>query len=47
MIFDQMEDNQTWLPNMVLNGKFSQPYSQYPVWARALCQAVYPLYIVY
>ena len=23
------------LPNMVLYGKFSQPYSQYPVWARA------------
>ena len=29
--------------NMVLNGKFSQPYSQYPVQARASGGAVYPL----
>ena len=32
-------------PNMVLIGKFSQPYSQYPVRARASGGAVYPWYI--
>ena len=36
-------------PNMVLyQGKFSQPYSQYPVWARVRCGAVYfPLYNIF
>ena len=32
-------------PNMVLyHGKFTQPFSQYPVWAGLTCGAVYPLY---
>ena len=30
---------------MVLNGTVSQPYSQYPVRARASGGAVYPLYM--
>ena len=30
-------------PNMVLDGMFSQPYSQYPVQAQASDLAVYPL----
>ena len=34
-------------PNIVLYGKFSQPYSQYTVQARASSEAVYPLYNVH
>ena len=32
-------------PNIVLNGKFSQPHSQYPVQAQASDGAVFPLYL--
>ena len=49
--------NHTWVtevlnrpqkrPHIVLIGKFSQPYSPYPVWARASGVALYPLLNIY